>query len=344
MNSDCLSALQTCDQIIRLKIPNLLRLYLNPFVAQTCMALAEMVPALWPKARAEGRRPSFLANSGEEALSGALKLARYTQNIRSQKLPALENAGRFSTAVYLVDDGLHFKHFASTEVIADASGRAATVEFIPQMFSLKTSEFLARVANGDKLEGILVLSPRVTDELPHGNDFWRSVRQFCDSGRSLVISCVDRERFAEGMRTPDIEFLPDIVVFDESFTKRQVPFGAFTARRELFAHWTTKGMTNFHSTTFQPNTISSMHFLKCLQDSSEIFFHEIQPQLKPLLVNHKLLMGFCQYEPNILKFTPPLTVTDEEVAAVCKTVAETLKTSTVRLLSAGISALWRGKK
>ena len=84
MNADGLSALQTCDQIIRLKIPNLLRLYLNPFVAQTCVALAEMVWDVWPESKKEGRRSSFLANSGEEALSGALKLARYTQNVRSQ--------------------------------------------------------------------------------------------------------------------------------------------------------------------------------------------------------------------------------------------------------------------
>ncbi len=65
------------------------------------------------------------------------------------------------------------------------------------------------------------------------------------------------------------------------------------------------------------------------------------------MMRHRIfpvLMGFCQYEPNILKFTPPLTVTDEEVAAACKTIADTLRTSTVRLLSAGISALWRGRK
>lgn len=65
------------------------------------------------------------------------------------------------------------------------------------------------------------------------------------------------------------------------------------------------------------------------------------------MMNHPqcpVLMGFCQYEPHILKFTPPLTVTEEEVVSVCRTIAETLKASTFQMLFTAFSALWRRGK
>ncbi len=51
-------------------------------------------------------------------------------------------------------------------------------------------------------------------------------------------------------------------MFDESFVNRDVPFGAFTARQALYDHWNRPGKTTFHSTTYQPNTISSLHFMQ----------------------------------------------------------------------------------
>ena len=289
MNSDCLSALQTCDQIIRLKIPNLLRLYLNPFVAQTCVALAEIVSEVWPATRSEGRRSSFLANSGEEALSGALKLARYAQNVGSQKDAAATERRTLATRVFLVDDGNRFRHFASTVIESDESDQQVTIEFIPEMHSISTAQFTARDKQADASGGILVLSPDALREAHRSGDFQQAVIQFCGGARCLVIACMDHDLFNDRAMFQGNGLVPDIVVFDESFTRRQVPFGAFSARPELAALWTVKGMTNFHSTTFQPNTISTMHFLKCLQEYSELFYRQLQPMLKPLLVDHDLL-------------------------------------------------------
>lgn len=307
MNADCLSALQTCDQIIRLKIPNLLRLYLNPFVAQTCVALAEMVSEVWPEAKKEGRRSSFLANSGEEALSGALKLARYTQNVRSQNDASIKEHRNSSTRVWLVDDGSHFRHFAETTIEPDESNRPhesstsyrshtshesyepISIQFIPEMISISTAEFISRIEQEKVLTGILVLSPQAVRESLRSKELQQAVQRFCSNGCSLMIACLDQELFLDNATLPKSGLRPDIVVFDESFTRRQVPFGAFTARREIAAQWAVKGMTNFHSTTFQPNTVSTMHFLKCLQEHCEVFYLQLQPALKPLLVDHDLL-------------------------------------------------------
>jgi acetylornithine/succinyldiaminopimelate/putrescine aminotransferase len=304
MNADCLSALQTCDQIIRLKIPNLLRLYLNPFVAQTCVALAEMVWNVWPESKKEGRRSSFLANSGEEALSGALKLARYTQNVRSQKDASITENRSALTQVWLVDDGSCFRHFAETAIESDESDRShesyrsdrsyesdepISVQFIPEITSLSTAEFIAQIEQDQASAGILVLSPQAVRQSRRSKELHQAVQRYCSNQRGLMIAWLDQDLFLDSVTLPQSGPVPDIVVFEESFTRRQVPFGAFTARRDIAAQWTVKGMTNFHSTTFQPNTISTMHFLKCLQEHSESFYRQLQPVLKPLLVDHDLL-------------------------------------------------------
>src|SRR5262249_57083502 len=70
------------------------------------------------------------------------------------------------------------------------------------------------------------------------------------------------------------EVVPDVVVFDESFVDRAVPFAAFTARRSLFAAWNRPRKSTFHSTTFQPNTISTRHFMNGLAEADPDFFHQ----------------------------------------------------------------------
>ena len=90
-----------------------------------------------------------------------------------------------------------------------------------------------------------------------------------------MITCVDREgldTLRNGPRGLLHEIAPDIVVFDDSFVDHAVPFGAFTARRTLFAPWNRPRKSTFHSTTFQPNTISTRHFMSCLADADPEFF------------------------------------------------------------------------
>ena len=302
MASDLESILQTCDRIIRLKIPNLLRLYMNPFVAQTCVALNEMTHSLWPQTTSRGQYPSFLANSGEEALSGAIKLARYTQHQRAEKSQSTDEKMNMLTRVFLVDDGCWFDHFASVTLAAspadasapmESSDNLRRIEFIPNTVPLTTSEFVTRCRTHKLESGIVVLSPLVNrDDSERGmqSDVLQDcLRTFRASAEGVVIACSNTDRFLEGSRSHEASLSPDICVFDETFTRRQVPFGAFSASPEIYRQWMAKGMSTFHSTTYQPNTISTMHFLKCLEELSPVFFQQLQPLLKPLLVDHELL-------------------------------------------------------
>src|SRR5215831_1369925 len=108
----------TWDELVSGQIPNFLRLYLNPCVVQTCLSLSRYVQETWyAAATACPLYQSFLANSFDEAISGAIKLARYSADVE----------GRPKTGLVL-DSGDRLGCTAS--VAFDGQGR---IEFIPDL-------------------------------------------------------------------------------------------------------------------------------------------------------------------------------------------------------------------
>lgn len=57
-----------------------------------------------------------------------------------------------------------------------------------------------------------------------------------------------------------------------------------------------------------------------------------------------LLMGFCQYEPNIFKLTPGLLMDDAEIEKACRTICDSLKRSPLSVLTGAMKTLLRNKK
>jgi acetylornithine/succinyldiaminopimelate/putrescine aminotransferase len=239
----------TYEQILREQVPNFLRLYLNPYVTQACFCLARYVQTAWGgEAVRAGDYQTFLANGFDEALGGAIKLARYAASV----------AGRPTTGLVL-DPADRLGPYAGASVAGGGK-----VEFLPGLVVVGTgSDLGAALASGGPFGlVVLVAGPEVILD-QHADAIRRLVRR--DAPR--VITCVDRAGLADLRRGPAgllCELAPDIVVFDESFVDHAVPFGALTARHDLYDHWNRPGKATFHSTTYQPNTISSLHFLKCL--------------------------------------------------------------------------------
>jgi acetylornithine/succinyldiaminopimelate/putrescine aminotransferase len=231
----------TCRRLVEERVPNFFRPWANPLVAATCACLAEDVRAAWP-ARGEGSQV-FLANSFEEALGGAVKLARFCASL----------LGRPAAGVALDPDG-RLEGFASLEL-----GERGRIDFIPGLLVAR-EEAALEAARGPARPGFLVLAGA---EARAG----AGVRALLREARPLVVACLDRAAL-DAVRLGRAgllgEVVPDVVVFDESFVNREVPFGAFAARRSLYAHWNRGDKATFHSTTFQPNAIASAHFLACL--------------------------------------------------------------------------------
>ena len=64
---------------------------------------------------------------------------------------------------------------------------------------------------------------------------------------------------------------------------------------------------------------------------------------------YPVLVGFCQYEPNVLKITPALTAAPADLREACATITEVLRRPFYRLLAAALGGLvsslglWRRK-
>jgi acetylornithine/succinyldiaminopimelate/putrescine aminotransferase len=52
-----------------------------------------------------------------------------------------------------------------------------------------------------------------------------------------------------------------------------------------------------------------------------------------------ILVGFCQYEPHVLKLTPPLSITDAEVDEASRTLADVLTRSLPQVLGGTLKSL-----
>ena len=289
-----LSLHETYDQIIREQEPNFLRLYLNPHVARTCFCLDRYMHTTWAgppgsirhkPARGEDFQ-SFLANGLEEALSGAIKLARYNR----------QTAGSHSTGIILDPVG-RLDGFASAQLPG-----GERVQFLPGLrvvgenelntapgtLCLETSWPEAKAEVDTRRVNPLVLVAGADHLLEQHAE---AIRQFVGRHAPLVITCIDRASLSALRHSSGgilHEIVPDIVVFDESFVDHAVPFGAFTARKSLFACWNKPGKATFHSTTFQPNTISTLHFMRCLAQMDSEFYGSYAEILQELSTDLKL--------------------------------------------------------
>ncbi|AGA28331.1 aminotransferase class III-fold pyridoxal phosphate-dependent enzyme [Singulisphaera acidiphila] len=274
------SAIETLESMLREQEPNLLRLYLNPHIAQACFCLDRYVRTTWtdPSGRAAGggeEFQSFLANGLEEALGGAIKLVRYNRGavdgIRVGLV--LDPADRLvGFADWDLPDGHRVEFLPGVRVI----GRRAF------------GEAAERLRSGD-FDGV-VIDPLV---LVAGDDglldtHAEAIGELVRRHQPAVVTCVDRESLARlrgGARGVLREVVPDLVVFDESFAGRAVPFGAFTARRSMFAAWNRMGKSTFHSTTFQPNTVSARHFMNVMAATDPEFFRRHADELLAIADN-----------------------------------------------------------
>jgi acetylornithine/succinyldiaminopimelate/putrescine aminotransferase len=261
----CHTLADTYGQILQENLPNFLRLYLNPFVTQVCFCLSRYVQTTWGGQTGAGREyQTFLANSFDEALSGALKLARYSASL----------AGR-PTAGLIFDPADRLGPFAG--VTLPTGGK---VEFLPGLTVVSKSS-----DNGMSLGGpfgLVVLVACGGDLLGSWAD---TIRQVVRRDAPLVIACVDHASLAALRRGPGgvlREHAPDIVVFDESFVDHAVPFSAFTAHKALYDFWNRPDKATFHSTTYQPNTISSLHYVRCLEKVDPEFHAAVAQDLRTI--------------------------------------------------------------
>ncbi len=284
------AVLRTCEELIRLRIPNLLRLYLNPWVVQTCTVLSAAVHWKFPASSGE-RYPSFLANSGEEALSGAIKLARFHRHQTPQGRTLTPNS-----AVLFIGDALP-AGFAELETHSTGED-SGTNGLIPHVRCCTEQAAVQLLEQTTFLPVAIVLS---APEIWSDSSLIHQLQTYQQRGGLVLVRMRAADLVLEAEDTQSL--IPDVLIFDDTLTARQVPFGAFTARAALYAPWMKAKLSTFHSTTFQPNTISTCHLLRCLPNIAPALSRRVQPQLDRLLKDHQALRNaFAElFSPSLLR-------------------------------------------
>ncbi len=318
------SLAETYEQILHEREPNFLRLYLNPRVAQVCFSLDRYVRTTWTGPRASAGRKhaaeevcqSFLANGLEEALGGAIKLARYSRHMK----------GRHSTGLIL-DPADRLAGYVAAQMPG-----GERVQFLPGLRVVGNNQFRgepgtlcleSELHKGHVASEALYLNPLV---LVAGagtllEQHAEAIRSIVRRRAPLVITCVDRAGLTallDGSYGILREIVPDIVVFDDSFVDHAVPFSAFTARKSLFACWNQPGKATFHSTTFQPNTISTLHFMSCLAQDDTAFYRRHDQDFQAMLTDLSR-RGDCfrrYYNPSLLRLIRATGFYSRDVRAV----------------------------
>jgi acetylornithine/succinyldiaminopimelate/putrescine aminotransferase len=255
---------ETCALIIEEKVPNFFRLWLNPFLAQVCYCLSRLVQARWKRdLPADAGLQSFLATSFDEALSGAVKLARYHCN-RNHRPPL----------GLILDPEDKLRYFADITL-----RNRARIDFIPGLRRIVGAELEMDATACRERPGFVVLLPGPKAPWQH---LVRHLEHWPAHQAPLIVAGIenrDLDEIGQEFGTGRDTCTPDIAVFDESFVNGDVPFGAFTARKALFDDWNRPRQEVFHSTTYQPNTISCLHFLRCLEQSAPAFYASLTEEL-----------------------------------------------------------------
>ena len=287
------SLAETCEQILREQEPNFLRLYLNPHVAQTCFCLDRYVRTTWPvpaSIRAAAQHgaedcQSFLANGLEEALSGAIKLVRYSRADDRTSFDRPDPRPGRSTR------RLRFRR---------SWREASIVQFLPGL----------RVVGKDQLgrePGTLSLERAAENgQAEVGDRGHQSARPGRGSGRP--------SRQARGNHPParapshsrssspasTARAWPRSAAARAASSTRSSPTSSSSTNRS----WTMPfpsapsrpasrssppgigpAKSTFHSTTFQPNTISTRHFMNCLAQADPDFHGRYRDDLQAVLTD-----------------------------------------------------------
>ena len=102
----------------------------------------------------------------------------------------------------------------------------------------------------------------------------------------LVVTGVSRDDLADWRQTAiglAAELPPDVVVFDESFVNRDVPFGAFTASKTLFDRWNRRGDPHSIPRRFSRTRSPPCTSLKCLEAGDPAFWAGLQGEFEHVL-------------------------------------------------------------
>lgn len=291
---------------------------------------------------------TYLVNSGTEAMEGAIKLARrYTG--RSRILSA-EKAYHGNTMGSMSIMGYEERKRAFRPLIPDIGFLRYNEEADLAMITDKTAAVVLETIQG----GAGFILPK--------NDYLKKVRQRCNEVGAMLILDEIQPGFGRTGKLFAFEHydcVPDILVLGKGMAGG-MPVGAFVASQKMMLTLQDRPKLG-HITTFGGNPVIAAASLATLQELTESSLipntlekealfkaHLRHPKIKeirgkglmlalmmesPEMANELILrctqegliLFWLLFEPNAVRISPPLTISQEEIIKGCKIILDIIE-------------------
>ena len=313
------------------------------YIQEPAVELAKLLSENLP----ENLNNTYLVNSGTEAIEGALKLARRATG-RTQILYA-NNAYHGNTMGSMSVMGFEERKNAFKPLVPDCFPINFNDETDLQKITSNTAAILLETIQG----GAGFIQPE--------NEYLKKVRQRCDETGTFLILDEIQPGFGRTGKLFAFEHFgiaPNILVMGKGMGGG-MPIGAFTTSNEVMAllqHHPKLG----HITTFGGNPVVAAAALATLRELTETdiiqqtlekekLFRKllIHPKIKEIrgrglmlaamlesaelatevileCKNQGLVLFWLLFEGRALRITPPLTISNDEIAAGCKIIQNAL--------------------
>ena len=311
---------------------------LQPAVAYTKL-LASLLPA--------PLETTYMVNSGTEAIEGALKLARrYT--------------GR--SEIIAADHAYHGNTMGSLSVMGFEERKGAFRPLIPDVRFVPFNDQSALDTITEKTAAVILetIQGGAGFILPK-EGYLKKVRQRCDEVGCLLILDEIQPGFGRTGKLfafEHYECVPDILVMGKGMASG-LPVGAFTASNKMMS-CLQEGPKLGHITTFGGNPVIAAACLATLKELTEttlipetlkkekmmrrLLVHPMisairgkglmlalimsSPEIADHLIlecaNRGLILFWLLFEPNAVRISPPLTISEEDIEKGCRMILQVL--------------------
>ncbi|MBG44038.1 MAG: aspartate aminotransferase family protein [Aequorivita sp.] len=309
------------------------------YIQETAVELAKLLAEHLPK----NLNTTYLVNSGTEAIEGALKLARRAK-------------GR--TQILYANHAYHGNTMGSMSVMGYEERKNAFKPLMPDCFPVNfNNEADLQKITSETAAIILETIQGGAGFIQPVNDYLKKVRQRCDETGTLLILDEIQPGFGRTGKLFAFEhfgIVPDILVMGKGMGGG-MPIGAFTASHEVMALLQDNPKLG-HITTFGGNPVIAAAALATLQELTETDLIEQTLQKEKLfrkLLEHPLIkevrgrglmlaamvetpeiatevilackelglvLFWLLFEDRAIRITPPLTISNDEIAEGCKLI------------------------
>lgn len=313
------------------------------YIQEPAVELAKLLAENLP----QNLNTTYLVNSGTEAIEGALKLARRA-------------TGR--TQILYANNAYHGNTMGSMSVMGYEERKNAFKPLVPDCFPVNfNNEADLQKITSDTAAIILETIQGGAGFIQPENDYLKKVRQRCNETGTLLILDEIQPGFGRTGRLFAFEhfgIVPDILVMGKGMGGG-LPIGAFTASHEVMALLQDNPKLG-HITTFGGNPVIAAAALATLQELTEtdiiqqtlekeklfrkLLKHplikevrgrglmlaamletpEIASEVILACKDRGLILFWLLFEGRAIRITPPLTISNDEIAKGCKTLQDVL--------------------